>query len=444
MKTVILGAAGRDFHNFNVLYRDDPAYEVVAFTAQQIPHIAGRRYPSELAGARYPAGIPIHEEDRLEELILEYGVRLCVMAYSDIAHEEVMHLASRANAAGADFVMIAARRTMLRASVPVVAVCAARTGAGKSQTSRAVVRRLREAGLRVAVVRHPMPYGDLVAQRVQRFATREDLIRQQATIEEREEYEPHLDAGSIVFAGVDYAAILEEAEREADVIVWDGGNNDTAFIEPTVTLVVVDPHRAGHESRYYPGETNVRLADVILINKVDTAERTAVEQIERNVRALNPTAMIMKSASRIRVDDPELLIGKQVLAIEDGPTVTHGGMTYGAATIAALRSGATLVDPRPFAVGELAETFAKYPKLGRLLPAMGYGDRQIRDLHETIARAAEQGVEVIAIGTPIDLAQLIELPRPYVRVRYTLEVLGQPTLDDALAPVLRVTAGSTP
>ncbi|HEX7240626.1 MAG TPA: hypothetical protein VF263_10185, partial [Longimicrobiaceae bacterium] len=364
-RTLILGAAGRDFHDFNVLYRGDPRHEVVAFTAQQIPHISGRRYPAELAGSLYPEGIPVHPEERLEELIRELDVDVCVMAYSDVSHLEVMHLASRASAAGADFTLIGARRTMLPSRLPVVAVCASRTGAGKSQVSRAVVRILRDAGRRVAVLRHPMPYGDLVAQRVQRFASAEDLERHRVTIEEREEYEPHLAAGSVVYAGVDYEAILREAETGADVLVWDGGNNDTPFLVPDLYLVVVDPHRPGHELGYHPGETNVRMADAVIINKEDTADPEAVERVRANVRSLNPRAVILDADSPVSADDPAVLHGRRVLVVEDGPTVTHGGMRYGAGTIAARGAGAAeLVDPRPFAVGEVAETFARYPEIG--------------------------------------------------------------------------------
>lgn len=441
-RVLILGAAGRDFHDFNVLYRDNPRYQVVGFTAQQIPHIAERRFPWALAGAGYPEGIPIHPEERLEELIRELAVDVCVMAYSDLSHVDVMHLASRANAAGADFELIAARRTMLKAARPVVAVCASRTGAGKSQTSRAVVRVLRDAGLQVVVLRHPMPYGDLAAQRVQRFATSEDLVHHRVTIEEREEYEPHLATGCVVYAGVDYAAILAEAEREADVLVWDGGNNDTAFLAPDLYITVVDPHRAGHELTYYPGETNLRLADVVLVNKVDTADAEAVRLVRANVASANPRARIIEAASPPRADAVQVLAGRRVLAVEDGPTLTHGGMRYGAATIAAQQAGAELVDPRPFAVGEIAETFAHYPNLGPLLPAMGYGEQQIRDLEQTIERAAAAGVQAVAIGTPIDLARLVRIPVPHTRVRYELEVRGTPTLADVLAPI--VSAASRP
>jgi predicted GTPase len=437
-RLLILGAAGRDFHDFNLAYRDDPEVEVVAFTAQQIPHIANRRYPPELSGPLYPDGIPIHEEDGLERLISELEVDACVMAYSDVSHEEVMHLASRVNAAGADFQLLGSTRTMLRSGKPVVAVCASRTGAGKSQTSRAVVKVLRDAGLGVAVLRHPMPYGDLRLQRVQRFAGEKDLRLHRVTIEEREEYEPHIATGSVVFAGVDYEAILREAEKEADVIVWDGGNNDTSFVHADLYLTVVDPHRAGHELAYHPGETNVRLADVVVVNKVDTADAGAVAQVRENVARLNPRARIVEAASPIQVDDPEALRGRRVIAIEDGPTLTHGGMRYGAATIGAERAGAReLVDPREFAVGEIAETFEKYPDTGALLPAMGYGEGQVRDLEATLARAAAAGVEAAAIGTPIDLARLVNIPMPYTRVRYELEPREPGVMETLLEPVIR-------
>lgn len=435
-RTLILGAAGRDFHNFNLVYRHDERFEVVAFTAEQIPHITNRRYPPVLAGALYPHGIPIFPESRLESLIQEQDVELVVMAYSDVSHEHVMHLASRANAAGADFQLLGARRTMLRSRRPVVAICASRTGAGKSQTSRAVVRALRAAGKRVASLRHPMPYGDLAAQVVQRFASIDDLVHHKVTIEEREEYEPHIAIGSIIYAGVDYAAILAEAEQEADVIVWDGGNNDTSFLQADVYLVVVDPHRPGHELRYHPGETNLRLADVVVINKVDTAPAEALEQVRANVRAANPRAVILEAESPLSVDQPELLRGRRVLAIEDGPTVTHGGVPFGAATLAARQLGAELVDARPFAVGEIAETFARYPAIGPLLPAMGYGDQQVRDLEATLERAARDGVEAVAVGTPIDLARIVHIPLPHTRVRYELNVVRGPALEEVLAPVL--------
>jgi predicted GTPase len=437
-RTLILGAAGRDFHNFNMVYREDPATEVVAFTAEQIPHIDDRRYPAVLAGELYPNGIDIHPERALESLIGELAVERCVMSYSDVSYEHVMHLCSRVNAAGADFVLLGSARTMLRSRRPVVAVCASRTGAGKSQTTRAVAAVLRDAGLRVVAIRHPMPYGDLAAQRVQRFASEADLEQHRVTIEEREEYEPHIAAGCVVYAGVDYAAILRQAEEEADVILWDGGNNDTSFIHADVYLTVVDPLRPGHELRYHPGETNVRLADAILINKVDTAGFADVLAVRRNVRAVNPSARILEGASPISVEKPEILRGKRVLAIEDGPTLTHGEMAYGAAVLGAERAGAReIVDPRPYAVGEIADTFARYPGIGRLLPAMGYGDAQVRDLEATVARAAEDGVESVAIGTPIDLSRLIHFSIPATRVRYDLQVLGSPGLAEILEPVLR-------
>ena len=434
IRTIILGAAGRDFHNFNVMFRDDAATDVVAFTAQQIPNIANRRYPPQLAGPLYPVGIPIEAEERLEALIRTHDVTRCVMAYSDVSHEEVMHLASRANAAGADFVLPGARRTMLGAHVPVIAVCAARTGAGKSQTSRAIARILRQRGLHVGIIRHPMPYGDLAAQRVQRFADAADLDRHRVTIEEREEYEPHLAEGSVVYAGVDYGAILEAAEANdhVDVVLWDGGNNDTPFFVPTLHITVVDPHRTSHEARWYPGETNVRMADVILINKIDTAEPSAVEETVRNVRALNASATILRAESPIRVDDERAVRGRRVIAVEDGPTVTHGGMRYGAATIVAHRLGATLVDPRPFAAGSIADTYTAYPQLGPVLPAMGYGDAQVRDLETTLRNAALAGVEAVVIGTPIDLGGLIRIGLPHTRVRYDLHVVGEPTLESIL------------
>ena len=436
-RTLILGAAGRDFHNFNVVYRNDPDTEVVGFTAEQIPGIEERVYPPELAGEHYPDGIQIYPESRLEELIDELDVERCIMAYSDVSYEYVMGLGARVNAAGAEFAMMGAAQTMIESSKPVVAVCASRTGAGKSQTSRAVVRELTQAGKKVAVIRHPMPYGDLAKQRVQRFETEQDLIDHEVTIEEREEYEPHLAAGSIVFAGVDYEAILREAEKEADVILWDGGNNDFAFYKPDVYLTLVDPHRAGHELSYYPGEINVRLADAVIVNKVDTADIEDVFEVEDNVRAVNPDAVLIEAASPLFVDDPDVLRGRKVLCVEDGPTLTHGGMEYGAAVIGAQKAGAAdLVDPRPFAVGEIEGTFERYPDIGELLPAMGYGEQQVKDLAATIRNAAENGVEALAIGTPIDLARLIDLPLPATRIRYELQVLGTPTLKDVLAPVL--------
>ncbi|MGD8362283.1 MAG: cyclic 2,3-diphosphoglycerate synthase [Gemmatimonadota bacterium] len=436
-RVLILGAAGKDFHVFNTLYREDDRVEVVGFTAQQIPHIEDRLYPPSISGGLYPEGIPIHPEDELDELIGRLAVDRCVMAYSDVSHEYIGHLAARVNALGAGFELPSATRTMIESKLPVVAVCASRTGVGKSQTSRAVARVLRAAGFKVAAIRHPMPYGDLAKQRVQRFAGEDDLVRHEVTIEEREEYEPHIANGSVVFAGVDYGAILQEAEKEADVILWDGGNNDTPFYKPDVHITLVDPHRPGHELTYYPGETNVRMSDVIIINKVATAPPENVQKVRENVESVNPGAVILEAASPIFVDDPSVLKGRRVLAVEDGPTLTHGGMKYGAATIAARRAGAAaLVDPRPFLVGELKDTFETYPQLGILLPAMGYGEQQVKDLEATFAKAAEGGVEAVAVGTPIDLGRLVKIPVPNTRVRYELQVLGQPTLEDVLAPVL--------
>ena len=438
-RVLILGAAGRDFFNFLTAYRDDPSVEVVAFTAQQIPHIAERLFPASLAGPRYPRGIPIHPESELEALVRALRVDQCVLAYSDLADVDVMHLAARANAAGADFVLLGARH-VLASTRPVVAICASRTGAGKSPLSRAVVPWLRAHGQRVAVIRHPMPYGDLEAQAVQRFAGEADLVKHKVTVEEREEYEPHIVTGSVVFAGVDYAAILRAAEQEADVVLWDGGNNDTSFIKADLYLTVVDPHRAGHEISYYPGETNVRLADVVIINKVDTAPPEAVAKVRENVRILNPRARIVEAACPVKAADPAVLKGKKVLAIDDGPTLTHGGMAFGAAVLASWDAGAReLVDPRPFAVGEIAAILAKYPHVKRALPALGYGDAQIHDLEATIARAAEAGVEAVAIGTPIDLARLIRIPIPATRVSYEIALKGV-TLEELLKPVMKAAA----
>jgi predicted GTPase len=430
-KVVILGAAGRDFHNFNVAYRGDEGTEVVAFTATQIPDIAGRVYPSELAGPRYPKGIPIVPEDELEALIARSRVDEVVFSYSDVSHETVMHLAARTVAAGADFRLLGAAATMLPSRVPVVSVCAVRTGSGKSQTTRRVSEILRARGRRLVVVRHPMPYGDLAAQRVQRFATYADLDRHRCTIEEREEYEPHLDRGTVVYAGVDYGAILAEAEREAEIVLWDGGNNDLPFFRPDLEIVVADPHRAGHELRYWPGEANLRRAHVVVVNKVGTAEPEAVSQVVRNVEALNPRATLVLADSPVTLSDPEAIRGKRVLVVEDGPTLTHGDMAYGAGVIAARQHGAAeIVDPRPYAVGSLAETFRKYPATGPVLPAMGYGDAQIRDLEATV-RATP--CDAVVIGTPIDLRRLIAFDRPAVRVTYELAERGKPDLADLLS-----------
>ncbi len=431
-RVVIAGAAGRDFHNYNLVYRDDPDVEVVAFTAAQIPNIDGRVYPPALAGPRYPEGIPIVAEKDLADLVARERIDEVVFAYSDVTHEHVMHVASIALAAGADYRLLGPRSTALVSERPVVAVCAVRTGAGKSQTTRHVAAILRDAGKRVAVLRHPMPYGDLERQAVQRFERYEHLDAADCTIEEREEYEPHLAEGNLVYAGIDYAAILRQAEQEADVILWDGGNNDTPFITPDVHIVVVDPHRAGHERRYHPGEANLRMADVCVINKVDSAPEGGVEAVLASIEELNPRAEVVRAASPFAVEgDAGEIAGKRVLAIEDGPTLTHGEMTYGAAVLAAKQHGAaSLVDPRPFAVGSIAETFANYPHVGELLPAMGYGDKQVEELRETIARS---DADLVLIGTPIDLRRVIELDKPALRVTYRLQELGEPTLEDLLA-----------
>ncbi len=430
-RVVILGAAGRDFHNFNTYFRDNPDFEVVAFTATQIPDIDGRRYPPELAGSSYPDGIPIEEEASLERLIRDQKVDIAVFSYSDVSHEQVMHVGSRAMAAGADYMLLGPRHTMLESKVPVVAVCAARTGAGKSQTSRRVAGVLREMGKRVVAVRHPMPYGDLAKQAVQRFANFEDLDKHEVTIEEREEYEPHLRAGSVVYAGVDYERILRQAEQEADVVIWDGGNNDMPFYTPDLLIVVVDPHRPDHAARYHPGEVNVRMADVVVINKIGTAGLDDIMTARRITTELNPDATIIEAASPIFVEDGDYIRGKRVLVIEDGPTVTHGEMPYGAGWVAALRYGAAeIVDPRPFAVGSIRDTFEKYPTTGAVLPAMGYGEKQTAELAETINKAP---VDLVVVATPIDLRSLIEIDKPALRVRYELQEIGEPTLADVLS-----------
>ncbi len=431
-RVLIAGAAGRDFHNFNLVYRERPEVEVVAFTATQIPNIDGRVYPAELAGSLYPEGIPILPESALEQLVREHEVDEVVFAYSDVTHEHVMHLGSRALAAGASYRLNSPRETMLASSKPVVAIGAVRTGSGKSQTTRRVAALLRESGKRVAVLRHPMPYGDLTAQAVQRFERYEDLEAADATIEEREEYEPHIAEGNLVFAGIDYERILRAAEKEADVIIWDGGNNDTPFIRPDLFIVVVDPHRPGHELRYHPGETNLRMADVCVVNKIDSAPQEGINAVLESVQTHNPAAKIVLAASPFDVEgDAEEIRGKRVLAIEDGPTVTHGEMTYGAAVLAARQHGAAeLIDPRPYAVGTIAETFAAYPHVGPLLPAMGYGKQQMKDLRETIRKTS---ADLVLIGTPIDLRRLIDFDTPALRVTYKLQEMGEPMLKDVLA-----------
>jgi predicted GTPase len=438
-RVVIMGAAGRDFHDFNVVFRDDPGTEVVAFTATQIPGIAGRRYPPELAGPRYPTGIPIVPEAELERLLREQPVDSVVFAYSDVSHETVMHAASRALAGGSDFRLIGPRRSMLKSRRPVVAVGATRTGAGKSQTSRRIANLLEALGLRVAVVRHPMPYGDLVAQRVQRYATHADLDLHRTTIEEREEYEPHLDAGRVVFAGVDYKAILEAAEAECDVVLWDGGNNDMPFYEPDLYVVVVDPLRPGHELRYHPGEANLRMADVLVINKIDSAEPAALDAVRASIEAANPHAAVIEARSSLALEGGDIA-GKAVAVVEDGPTLTHGGMAYGAGIVAARRFGAgRIVDPVPFAVGSIAEVLAAYPGLEPLVPAMGYGATQIADLAATLNAMP---VDLVLSATPIDLTRVLHLDRPVVRVRYELEEVRGPSLELLLQPIVIAARGA--
>ncbi|HEX5692216.1 MAG TPA: cyclic 2,3-diphosphoglycerate synthase, partial [Roseiflexaceae bacterium] len=429
-----MGAAGRDFHDFNTVFRDNERYRVVAFTATQIPNIANRRYPPELAGHLYLEGIPIFPETQLTELIKRLEVDEVVFAYSDVSFAYVMERAAAVLAAGAEFRLLGPHETMLHAAVPVVAVVAVRTGCGKSQTARKICALLREQGLRVVAIRHPMPYGDLARQRVQRFATLDDLRQAECTIEEMEEYEPHIASGSVVYAGADYAAILRAAEREADVIVWDGGNNDMPFYRPDLTITVVDPHRPGDELSYYPGATNLRMADVVIVNKVDTARPEDVRTVRQNIRRVNPQATVVEAASPPHVAEPALIRGKRVLVIEDGPTVTHGGMPYGVGTVAAWEYGAAeIVDPRPYAVGSLAETFQAYPKMGPLLPAMGYGAEQIRDLEATIRRVP---CDTVIIGTPIDLQRVVTLDRPSVRVTYDLVEKTHPNLASILADAL--------
>ncbi len=434
-KVIIMGAAGRDFHNFNVYFRDNERYRVVAFTATQIPDIDGRIYPPELAGKYYPDGIPIHADDRLADMIRENEVDLVAFSYSDITHHEVMHKASIVTAAGADFMMIGASYTMLKSEKPVVAVCAVRTGCGKSQTSREVVRILQKMGKRVVSVRHPMPYGDLTRQIAQRFSSYDDLDRYECTIEEREEYEPVIDMGAVIYAGVDYEKILRQAEKEADVIVWDGGNNDTAFFQPDVQIVLFDPHRVGHETTYHPGETNMLLADIALINKVDSAPPENVEQLVKTITRHNSDAAIVLAESAVTAENPAQINGKRVLVIEDGPTVTHGEMKFGAGVIAAQRfHAADIVDPRPYLVGTLVETFKKYPDIGAVLPAMGYSLEQISNLEETINRT---DCDLVLAATPIDLSKLITINKPVQRIRYEYKDHGDPTLEALLSDRLK-------
>jgi predicted GTPase len=430
-RILIMGAAGRDFHNFNVYFRDNPAYEVVAYTATQIPNIEGRTYPPQLAGTLYPAGIPIYPESELDTQIRELDVDQVIFAYSDVPHEYVMHKASQVLAVGAGFRLMGAKETMLKAKVPVVSVCAVRTGSGKSQTTRRTSDILRQMGKRLVVVRHPMPYGDLVEQACQRFASYEDLDKHKCTVEEREEYEPHLDRGTVVYAGVDYQRILRQAEQEAEVILWDGGNNDLPFYEPDLHIVVADPLRAGHELRYHPGEANLRMADVVVINKIETAEPDKVAMVRHNIAALNPQATVVDAASPIFLDDPQAIKGATVLIIEDGPTLTHGEMAYGAGFVAARRFGAAeIVDPRDYAVGSIAETYREYPNTGPVLPAMGYDARQIQELEETINATP---CDLVIVATPIDLRRVLQINRPSQRVRYELQEIGRPDLQDVLS-----------
>jgi predicted GTPase len=430
-RIIIMGAAGRDFHNFNVYFRPNPAYEVMAFTATQIPNIEGRLYPPELAGPLYPNGIPIHPETELLDLIKSFQADQVIFAYSDVPHDYVMHKASAVLAAGADFRLLGPRHTMLKSSQPVVSIGAVRTGSGKSQTTRRVCEVLQGLGKKVVAIRHPMPYGNLMAQAVQRFASYSDLDEHECTIEEREEYEPHLERGTIVYAGVDYEAILRRAESEADVIVWDGGNNDLPFYQPDLHLVIVDPHRPGHELAYHPGEANLRRADIVIINKIDTADAANIAQVRQNVQMAAPAALVIDAASPITLDNPAAIRGRKVLVVEDGPTLTHGDMAYGAGVVAARRFGAAqIIDPRPYAVGSIVETYTKYPGTGPVLPAMGYGDSQIKELEQTINATP---CDLVIIGTPIDLGRLLKINHPHQRVRYDLQEIGHPTLAEVLA-----------
>ena len=430
-RVLILGAAGRDFHNFNTFFRDNEDYEVVAFTATQIPYINDRKYPAVLAGKLYPDGISIYDESEFPALVKKYDVEQVVFAYSDVRYEYVMHKSAQANALGADFRLLGPNSTMVKSTKPVIAVCAVRTGAGKSQTTRKIQTMLREAGKRVVSIRHPMPYGDLAKQAVQRFATIEDLKKHECTIEEMEEYEPHVVAGNVIYAGVDYEAIVREAEKEADIILWDGGNNDFSFYRPDLYITVADPHRPGNGLVYYPGEVNLRMADVVVLNKIDSADRAGIEAELAAVRSVNPTATIIMGASPVAVDDPRAIRGKRVLVVEDGPTLTHGEMKYGAGTVAAKQFGAAeFIDPRPFAVGEIKATFQKYPNIGVLLPAMGYSEQQLKDLETTINAS---GADVVVIGTPIDLRRIVNIKLPAVSVRYDLQEIGHPTLEDVLS-----------
>lgn len=435
IRTIIMGAAGRDFHNFNVVYRDNKAYEVIAFTANQIPNIDGRKYPASLAGKLYPKGIPIFPEKDLENLIKKHNIDEVVFSYSDVSYNYVMSRSSIANAAGAHFKLLGAGSTMIKSKKPVISICAVRTGSGKSQTTRRVSGILQGMGLKVAAIRHPMPYGDLEKQKVQRFGSIADLKKHKCTIEEIEEYEPHIVSGTIIYAGVDYKAIIEQAEKEADIILWDGGNNDMPFYKPDLHIVVADPLRTGHELSYYPSEANLRLANVVIINKEDTADNKSINQLRGHIRQVNPTATIVDAASPILVDHPEWITGKNALVVEDGPTLTHGEMKFGAGTVAAQKYNAkSIIDPRPYTVGTITDTFKKYPDIGVLLPAMGYGAKQVKDLETTINKTP---CDVVIIGTPIDLSRLIKIKKPAVRIRYDLQEIGKPNLDTILSKFLK-------
>lgn len=434
-RVLIMGAAGRDFHNFNTYFRDNPEYDVVAFTATQIPNISGRKYPAALSGKSYPKGIPIHPETELVDLIKNEKIELVVFSYSDVSHEYVMQKGSQVMAAGANFMLLSPVFTQIKTKVPVISVCAIRTGCGKSQTSRKISELLKKRGLRAVAIRHPMPYGDLAEQAVQRFASYDDLDRHSCTIEEREEYEPYIDKGLVVYSGVDYEAIVRQAEKEADVIIWDGGNNDAPFVEPNLEITVLDPLRPGHERSYYPGETNFLTADVLVINKYEQASAEQLNTVLTNIKQCNPDAKVIKGASKIMVDDPEKVKGKKVLVIEDGPTLTHGGMTYGAGMVAADEfDAAEIVDPRPFAVGSIEAAYTKYPNLGKLIPALGYYEDQLKDLEDSI-RATP--CDLILNGSPIDLTRVIDVDKPMMRVRYDLEEMGEPTLDGVLDGLLK-------
>lgn len=432
---IILGAAGRDFHNFNTWFRGKEEYNVVAFTAAQIPDIDGRKYPAELAGSLYPAGIPIYPESELPQLINELQVQICVFSYSDVTYQKVMGVSAIVNAAGADFMLLGPNQTQVKSTKPVIAICAVRTGCGKSQTSRRVIEILMAKGLKVVAIRHPMPYGNLVEQKVQRYATLEDLVKHKCTIEEMEEYEPHVVRGNVIYAGVDYEAILREAEKEADIILWDGGNNDFSFYKSDLTITIADPHRAGHELYYYPGEVTLRMADVVIINKIDTSSPENIQIVRNSINKVNPKAIVIDGASPLTVDKPELIRGKKVLVVEDGPTLTHGEMKIGAGTVAAMKFGAVeLVDPRNYAVGKLAETFRIYPNIGTLLPAMGYGDQQVSDLQKTIENTP---CDTVVIATPIDLNRIVKINKPTVMVGYDLQEIGKPDLNDILGAFIR-------